>query len=290
MQHYLYLFLSVLCVASTNVIGKRYNQKNAQRVGASSIYNLLLLSAVFFCWLILFLGDRTYELSVLPYSFLFGVCYMLAHVGTINALRLGSVMLTSLFGKISLILVSVWGFFFWNQKLTPLAGVGLLLTILSLWLCLYHGKSEKKTKLNLKWIGYLFLVLFGNAGCSIVQRTQQMDFNGKYGNFLMVVATGMALLIFAALYLRSDRRDSRVIARTSWYFPAFAGVCNAMLNLLVILMATSPLSPGLIYPTLAVGGLIVVTLFSLFVFKEKMRPWQWCGVLVGVLATGILSV
>ena len=142
MQYYFYLFLSVLCVASTNIIGKRYNQKNAKRVGASSIYNLLLLSAVFFCWLILFLRDRAYDEAVIPYSLAFALCYTLCHIGTINALKLGSVMLTSLFGKLSLILVSVWGFFFWNQEFTPMAGVGLLLTALSLFLCLYRGREE----------------------------------------------------------------------------------------------------------------------------------------------------
>ena len=289
-MNYLYLFLSVLCVASTNVIGKRYNQKNAQRVGVSSIYNLMLLSAVFSCWLILFLWDPDFDVGVLPYSLAFALCYTLCHIGTINALRLGSVMLTSLFGKLSLILVSVWGFFFWNQEFTPMAGVGLLLTALSLFLCLYRGREEKNAKPNLGWILCLLLVLFGNAGCSIVQRNQQVKFVGKYGSFLMLVATGVSLLVFFLLYLRSDRSDSRIIAKTSWGLPVTAGVANALLNLLVILLATSPLSPSLIYPTLAVGSLILITLCSLFVFKEKMRPWQWLGVALGVVATGVLSV
>ena len=133
-------------------------------------------------------------------------------------------------------------------------------------------------------------MLFGNAGCSIVQRTQQVNFEGKYGNFLMVVATGVSLLVCLMLYLRSDKRDSGIIAKTAWYFPVTAGIANAVLNLLVIRLATSPLSPNLIYPTLAVGGLILITLWSLFVFKEKMRPWQWLGVALGVVATGVLSV
>ena len=289
-MNYLYLFLSVLCVASTNVIGKRYNQKNAHRVGASSIYNLMLLSAVFSCWLILFLRNPSFDVGVIPYSLAFALCYTLCHIGTINALRLGSVMLTSLFGKLSLILVSVWGFFFWNQKFTLAAGVGLLLTALSLFLCLYRGRGEKNAKPNLGWILCLTLVLFGNAGCSIVQRNQQVKFVGKYGSFLMLVATGVSLLVFFLLYLRSDRSDSRIIAKTSWGLPVTAGVANALLNLLVIILATSPLSPSLIYPTLAVGSLILITLCSLFVFKEKMRPWQWLGVALGVVATGVLSV
>ena len=90
----------------------------------------------------------------------------------------------------------------------------------------------------------------------------------------------------ALRFLCSDRRDAKVAARSSWYFPVLAGV----LNLLVILMATSTLSPSLIYPVLAIGSLTVVTVFSLVIFKEKMRWWQWLGVLLGMAATGILSL
>ena len=47
---------------------------------------------------------------------------------------------------------------------------------------------------------------------------------------------------------------------------------------------------SIIYPVLAVGGLIIVTVFSKYVFKEDMRWWQWVGVIVGTLAVGILSI
>lgn len=246
--------------------------------------------SVSFCWLIMFIADRTYELSVLPYAFLFGLFYTVCNIGIINALKQGSVMLTSLFSQLSLILVSIWGFFFWNAQFTWTVGVGLVLTVIALWLCLYTGSSKEAVKINFKWIRYIFMLVIGNAGCSIVQRTQQLNFGGKYGNFLMLVATGISTLVCLVLYLRSDRRDSAVITRSSWYLPVLAGALNALLNLFVILMATSDLSPSLIYPVLAIGSLIIITILSLLVFKEKMRWWQWLGVLLGIAATGILSI
>ena len=59
---------------------------------------------------------------------------------------------------------------------------------------------------------------------------------------------------------------------------------------ILIILATSPISPSLIYPSLAIGSLMVNIVFSAFVFKEKMRWWQWVGVGIGALATGILSL
>ena len=287
---YVYLASSVMFVAATNVIGSFYNRKNAQRRGVAPLYNLVLLATVFAFWTLLFLTDRSRQVGVLPYALLFALCYTLAMVGTINALRTGSVMLTSLFGQLSLIGTSVWGFFFWNEPFSYLKGTGLALTAVALWLCLYGGRSESRVKLNLRWIGYVTLVFLGNAGCSIVQRTEQIDFAGQYGNFMMMTATGTSLVVFFIMYLTSDRSDSRTIVKTSWYFPMLAGLSNAMLNLFVILMASTSLSPSLIYPVIAVGSLSVITLTSLLIFKEKMKWWQWCGVALGAVATGILSL
>ena len=289
-MQYFYLISSVFLVASTNIIGTFFNRRNESKKDITPLYNFLLLCAVFSWWTILFLTDRTLDLAVIPYAVGFAVCYTLCNIGLINALKTGSVMLTSLFCQLSLILVSVWGFFFWSEEFTWVTGLGLALTAIALYLCLYTGKSEKGSKLSFKWLFFALLALIGNAGCSIVQRTQQISFDGKYGNFLMFVATGVSAVVFLMTFLRSDKRDAKTVVKTSWYFPVLAGLSNALLNLFVIFMATSTLSPSLIYPTLAVGSLIVVTLFSLFVFKEKMRWWQWIGVVLGVVATGILSL
>ena len=287
---YLYLIMSVLFVASTNVNGTFYNRKNVGRRGVAPLYNLLLLVTVVVFWSVLFLTDLTCDAAVLPYALLFALCYTLAMVGSINALKTGSVMLTALFGQLSLIGTSVWGFFFWDEPFSYLKGMGLVLTAVALWLCLYGGRSESRVKLNLRWIGYVALVFLGNAGCSIVQRTEQINFEGRYGNFMMLTATAVSLVVFLVMYLTSDRSDTRAIAKASWYFPVLAGLSNALLNLLVILMASTSLSSSLIYPVIAVGSLSVITLASLFVFKEKMHWWQWCGVALGAVATGILSL
>ena len=57
-----------------------------------------------------------------------------------------------------------------------------------------------------------------------------------------------------------------------------------------MLMALTDLSPSLIYPVIGVGGLAVVTIVSLFIFREKMRWWQWVGVAVGAVAVALLSI
>lgn len=63
---YFYLISSVILVASMNVCGSYYNQKNASKKNGVPLYNFLLLCAVFVCWTVLFLTDRSLHLGVLP--------------------------------------------------------------------------------------------------------------------------------------------------------------------------------------------------------------------------------
>ena len=72
-------------------------------------------------------------------------------------------------------------------------------------------------------------------------------------------------------------------------FPIFVGIFNFATNLLIITIATL-ISANIVYPVLMIGSLVITSIFSIFVFKEKMRWWQWIGVAVEVVAIVFLSL
>jgi uncharacterized membrane protein len=275
--------------ASSSVFGKIFNKKNDEKRDSTIFYNFLLMISVFIGWGILYIIDFSFDANVLWYSILFAICYTACNLGIINALKYGPAMLTSLFISLSLILTTLWGFVFWDAKVTLPVIIGLLLVACAIVLCLYtKGKDDKSV--SWKWLLYVALAFFGNAGCSIVQRTQQVQHNGQHGNMLMLFAIGFCALAYLIIYLKSNREDTPTMLKTSWWLPVCAGICNVILNVFVMLMAVTDLSPSLIYPVIGVGGLAVVTIFSLLVFKEKMRWWQWVGVAVGAVAVILLSI
>ena len=286
---YLYLFLGTICMSSSSLFGSFYNEKSKDKKDAAPLYAFLQLATVFFCWMATLVFDCSFSLSVLPYAIGFGVCYAVASVATILALRTGPITLTSLFLKFSLLAVSVWGLFFWETQATMTAATGIVLVILSIALILFKGNRKEK-EFSWKWLLFALLAFAGNAGCSILQRGQQKAYGGEYGAMLMSAATGIAFAVCLVLYLKSDKRDTKSILKNGWYFPVCAGAGNVLLNVCVMKLAISPLSPSLIYPFLAVGGLGITTLFSLLVFKEKLRPLQWLGFAAGALAVALLSL
>ncbi len=289
---YLLLAGSVACSSTSSIFGGYFNRACVGKKDSSSYYNLFQLLTVFLGWTLLFALNADFNIAVLPYAIGFGIAYCVSTFGIINALRTGPVLLTSLIQQFSLIAVTVWGFFFWDATPTTTVVIGLVLVMIAIFLCLYTGKrddSKAEEKISLRWLLYVAMAFVGNAACTIVQRTQQMAFDGQYGNMLMMIATFFGLIFYVVKFFMSDRSDAKFITKKC-YLPIATGACNLLLNLFVMILATSSLSSSLIYPTISIGALIIVTLFSLFAFRERLRVSQWVGVALGIVSVLLLSI
>lgn len=283
---------AVFAAASVNICGTFYNKKNTDKRDITPLYNLLFSISAIVGWGIIYVFDFSFEPIVLLYSIGFSVFYTLALLGMINAFKTGSASLTALVVQLAIIGVSVWGFVFWDVAVTPFAIIGLVFVVLCLCFCLYSGKNNnpKEKKISAKWLFFAGLTFIGNAGCSIVQKYEQLAFDGKHGSQLMLFAVILTALVCLVIYLKSDRKDSKTILRSSAWIPVSAGMGNVLLNLFVILMATTSLSPAVVYPVVGVGSLMITTFASVFAFKEKLTWWRWIGILFGAIATALLSL
>ena len=194
--------------------------------------------------------------------------------------------------QLSLIGATVWGFAFWgswNSKKAPLVLAGLVLVVVTLCLSLYSGKKSEQ-KLTWKWAGYAILLFLATAGCTIFQKQQQIDFNGEHGSMFMFFGVLLSALICMSVFLAQDKPDIKKLVKSSWGYPVGAGVSSALGNMFIVILATTALSPNLIYPAISVGGLILTSVSSVFFFKEKLAWWQWAGVGVGAVAVTLLSI
>ena len=287
---YIYLLLATLLMSVGSIGSKFYNKRNEKYQGTAPIFTLLRAGTTLLFWVIMFFAKgASLNVDVLPYALLMVGISVLSAYASVNSYKNGSVLYTSLIVQFSLIGVAIWGFFFWNSPFTWLMAVGLVLVAVSLWLCLYTGKQEDK-KITPKWLFWVALFFLTNMGYTIVMRTQQMHFNGEYGPFMMLIVMSGAVLTHTIIFLKGERTDAKTVLQSSWWIPVALGVAAALVDLFVMLLVGTTLSASFIYPTLAIGALAVVTIFSKFVFKDEMRWWQWIGVAVGAVAVAIISI
>ena len=290
---YIYLLCAITTSAGLAIAGTLFNQKNDHRDGLGHLYNVIGGFSNFATWLIIFALNPTFDWAVLPYSVGYGVSYALFWVGLTGALQAGSSALTGFIKQIAFVFVAVWGFFFWGSEPTAMVLAGVALIAIALFLCLVPiGKGTVKGSFRItgKWLFYAMLILFGNAGCAILQKTQQRVFDGQYGNQLMVFATCLAAIFTALMCVKDDKSCWKQVVKENWYFPVVAGSSSAICNLFIILMASTDLSPSLIYPALAIGGLTLTTLVSVVACKERLKLSQWIGLVIGAVALVLLNL
>ena len=285
----LLLFLSMLCSAMITVGSRLYRTKTEGCADADSLYNFLVPASAALGWLIVFLIDPSFDVRVLPFALAYGAGYTCFTLGMLGALKNGPTSVTALVKQLALVGVSVWGFVFWDTPVTVIAIVGLCLIVLSLVLCLL--KPEEGTDHHLgKWAFYAILITVGNAGCSIVQRYQQMALDYQHKNVFMLFGVTISALVCLAIGFCGERRDwGRAFCR-GWYGPFMAGASSALANVCILLLIKWQMSSTIIYPGIAVGGLILTTLISFFFFRERLRPLAWIGLAVGAVALVLLNL
>lgn len=286
---YLLLSCSVFCVSSASIFANIYNRKTAEK-NAIPLYNLLYAIATLVGWGVLFLTGVSFDVRVLPYSIIFALGYSVTTITMVMALKCGPMSITALISQLSILFVTVWGFIFWKQKVTSLVLAGICLVIVSLVLVLLKGKKEGGSKISLRWIILCLLMFAGNACCAIAQKQQQLDFDGKHGNMLMFFAMIMILAVVAVRYFICTKKEVVPLVKTPFYLPIGAGLFNVIHNLVLIILATSKISTSIVYSVLAVGGIMVTSLASILLFKEKLRWWQWIGIIVGAVAIVLISI
>ena len=287
---YFYLFLAMVFSALITVAGRFYNNKTKDISHVSALYSLLTPAFSALGWLILWSSDFSFDLGVLPFSALYGLTYSFFTVGILGAIQYGSTSLTALVKQLALVGVSFWGFFFWGTEFKTLSIVGIFLLVVSLILCLLTKESKSEGHHMGKWLFFCSLVTIGNAGCSIVQRYQQMTFDYQHKNMFMFFALIFATLFSLMLALREEKTNWKATIKHAWVFPALAGSSSALSNVFALLLIKRQMSPVILYPGVAVGGLILTTLFATLFFRERLRPKQWVGLAVGAVALLLLNL
>ena len=289
-MEYLFLLGAMSFSAMITVGGRFYNSRNFGRTDVTQLYNVLVAAAASFAWLILWLTDFSFDIRVLPYSLLYGLCFTFFTVGMIGALSAGSTAVTGLVKQMALVGVSFWGFMFWDTEFTWVSGIGIALIVLSLALCLLT-KQEKGKKGNLlKWTFYALLLAIGNAGASITQRYQQMTFDYQHKNMMMFFALVFATVFCLLLALRENKINWGAAVKNGWLGPVIAGCSSALSNVFILLLVKVNMSAAIMYPGIAVGGLMITTLISFVCFKERLRLLQWVGLAVGAVALVFLNL
>lgn len=279
---FVYLALVIVLLTTQNVVRKAYSKNN------EGVYFFNAISA--FCAMLVFLvtagGKLNFKLEILPYSFIFATFFAICSVSMLNAIKIGSLTLSSLISSYSLIIPTLFGLIFLNEKTGIFFYPGIALLLISLFLVNYE-KGEKK--ITIKWLIFVALMFLGNGLCSTVQKIQQIAFDKQYKSEFMMVAYLTIAISMLLLALKNEKSTIMHTLTKAPIHPIICGVSNGITNYLVMVIV-GLLPTSLAFPMISAGGLIATGIISRIVYKESFSKPQLIGLIFGTASIVLLNI
>ena len=283
-MQYLLLILVIILVSAQSVFQKQYNLK-VKNPNVFMFSGFLSLSAMLF--FIISSGFKiSFNSEFLPYSVGFGISYTAALIGTVYAIRYGSLAISNLVVSYSLLIPTLYGVIILKDDVSFLAYLGVLLLLISIFL-LNAKKSEMK--FTIKWIIYAIIAFVGNGMCSTFQKMEQIRFDGAYKNEFMIAALVVAAVILFIMALIQKAKREKNELKLCIKLASISGIANGLANFLVMFL-TGVMPNFVLYPSISAGGIVLSFFIAIFAYKEKLHKIQIVGYILGVISVILLNI
>lgn len=222
--------------------------------------------------------EPTAELTKL-YSVIYGVLLLAAQCCYTIAMKKGNVSICSIVYSLGFIFPTLSGSLFWNEKLTALNLIGVLLIVPTI---IISGKSgRKKGNEGNSYIVPLLIAMVSSGGLGIVQKLQQTSQYPEQKNTFVISAFSFACfisLIISFFAKKGPQKTGKKLVFAGGIGSAF-GICNLLNTIL-----TGKLDSAVFFPISNIGRIILSTIFGFLFFKEKITAKNILVLVMGCAA------
>jgi len=197
------------------------------------------------------------------------------------------ISVTAVSGKMSVVITILFAYFFAKEDITLLFVIGLILSILSI----YFITIKKELHIDKRYLILPVIVFLGggmiDTSLKVLQQAYSQDIplsTISYSIFLGAFIAG------TSIYLVKEKSNF-----SSWEWKSVkAGVALGVPNYFSIFFLLSAIEgfsvkSAFVFGVNNVGVVLVSTLLSVLIFKEKLEPKNQWGLLLAVLSIAIIS-
>ena len=287
---YLLLILKAFSHQAETMIVRRYGQKH--QVGGMFFNAVICLFSMIF-FVVTDKGGYYFPKSLWTYGIISCIMFASGFYFMYAALKNGSFALTKLLSSFSGVITIFYGIAILKENANWLTYVSLVLIFTSVFL-MNFGKADKTSQENkkafsVKWLVYVVIVFVSNGLIGVLQREQQLAFDGRCDNEFMIISllgAFLALMIFGFIL---ERERLGYIIKHGTLYGMGAGLLNGASNFSGILMflylpvsLSTPLVTGL--------GIVLSFVISITLYKEKFNKMQMLSAVTGLVALVLLNV
>lgn len=291
-MNYLLLLLVIVVFAVQTLcfklFSRTYMKSLASYMAFNSLYYAVIVAALAATG-VQFLG--LHGLTVIL-AVAFGAVFVASIFLYMKAMENGPLALSSLAFSFGLLVPIVFGAFFWQESVSILQGIALLLLFFTFWLAGNTGQDRSR-RANLKWLLFGLGAMLGNGALMTLSKAQQMSLPGiEVREFLLIAFGTAALLSFAVFLIRRYRAGEQVPhlkGRGFVLLVLVTGITTAVGNLGGLYL--SGRLPAVVQFPVTNGGIVFLSsMLSMVFLKEKMTRNGWLGLALGLVALVMISL
>ena len=281
------LITSLLANLGANITRKQYTDKSPATFSSAFIFNAVTCLVAAIC-LFAVGGFGTASTFTIILGVAFGLVSAIQGMTNIAALQCGPMSYTSVIISFSTILTALSGKLFFNESIGFAQIIGIILMLISFVLAANSTDDQKQS--NFKWLALCIISFFSCGGIGIMQKVHQSsEHKNELNSFLTIafIVAALACFLAAAVVKRQEATDNaptkanKKEAILMLLLMVISGVCVAANNNLNLYLS-GVIPSAIFFPLVNGGGLVLITLTALIIFREKLSKKQWIGLVFGI--------
>lgn len=284
----LFLGLSIILSSVRNILSKGISDV---KFGTKQFF--LTQACIFICGslVLILVANQNFErpsLTTLFYATLYGILLLSAQYCYTSALKKGNIGICSTVYSLGFIFPTLSGNLFWNERLTGLNVIGILMVIPTIIISgMPSSKNGQQKNIN-TYIIPLMSAMLSSGGLGIMQKVQQNSHYPEQKNFFVISAFALAGTISFLISLFAKREPQIKIGR-KLIFGAGIGVAFGLCNLLNTILA-GQLDSAVFFPVLNIGTIFFSIVSGIIFYKEKISRNDLIAFLLGIISILLITI
>lgn len=289
MNNGLLLLTSMAANLFGGIIKKRINDRYENNMFSYQFYNAII-SIVAAISLLILSDNLSISLYTVIMAVLFGIVTLLQQIFNLYALENGPFSYTTVIISLSTLIPTVSGALFWNEKIKLIQYIGIALMVLCFFLSVDIKDKNKTT--GIKWLLFSSLAFLATGLIGIMQKIHQTSSHSDELDAFLIIAFCFSFILSLALsFIFRNKREvitekdtsKSVLQLLPIVFMILSGIFVALNNKFNLYLS-GVLDAAVFFPLVNGGGLVLTTVASVIIFREKLSVLQWTGVFIGIVS------
>ena len=271
------LLTSIFSLVLQNSLFKVFSKNNSDSDKAANSFNLFICLVCTVAFGIMLFSCPISVFSIVL-GLLFGLSTQLAYHYKLLALSNGPMHLTLLFTTSSMIIPAMSGVFFGEK----FSFAKLFIVFILIFFLYLSFEKTNSTKVGGKWFFYCLISFFALGAVGVLQKIHQTSAHKIESHSFLFFAFLFAT-IMCLLKAKGKLNKSFLNGKSNLVMAFICGGCTFSMNY-INLKLSGMLPSQLFFPLVNGSGVVLSSLISVFLFKEKLTARQMIGLVGGIIS------